>query len=162
MVDHPRSRGVYAPPLAVTPTAHGSSPLARGLRGGGDGRDLLPRIIPARAGFTHRHARRRREESGSSPLARGLPRSDRLRRAAGGIIPARAGFTPHVAGRAPDHGDHPRSRGVYFLPFKSLTIFSGSSPLARGLRQRVPPARPRHRIIPARAGFTHLRSPGSR
>ena len=50
--------------------------------------------------------------------------------------------------------DHPRSRGVYA---RSATISSrstGSSPLARGLREaeRAPLA-PR-RIIPARAGFT--------
>ena len=50
--DHPRSRGVYppGPPRRSRPT--GSSPLARGLRGGGVDDLLGPGIIPARAGFT--------------------------------------------------------------------------------------------------------------
>ena len=52
--DHPRSRGVYPCRAAVLLPMAGSSPLARGLR------KLLcllfqvPRIIPARAGFTWR------------------------------------------------------------------------------------------------------------
>ena len=50
--DHPRSRGVYFSPGASSTPLVGSSPLARGLR-----REILvvrpvPRIIPARAGFT--------------------------------------------------------------------------------------------------------------
>ena len=50
--DHPRSRGVYPPsqPFSVSPP--GSSPLARGLRGGYPLRPYEERIIPARAGFT--------------------------------------------------------------------------------------------------------------
>ena len=50
--DHPRSRGVYE--LIDLPCSEmaGSSPLARGLQRLGMGRDLIPRIIPARAGFT--------------------------------------------------------------------------------------------------------------
>ena len=91
----------------------GSSPLARGLLGGGVERDHGARIIPARAGFTAMkralaaefadHPRSRgvyllasemhTTGPGSSPLARGLRRSRAfyLRRAR--IIPARAGFT---------------------------------------------------------------------
>ena len=131
--DHPRSRGVYIPRYASLPQAEGSSPLARGLQGdtvtskpqSGSSplaRGLqrsepppvrLPRIIPARAGFT-RHMMRSTETHsdhprsrgvyyqnvitvligvGSSPLARGLlsifyPYLYSIR-----IIPARAGFT---------------------------------------------------------------------
>ena len=172
--DHPRSRGVY--PILRLPERYqpGSSPLARGLLRIVVGLHKTDGIIPARAGFTRSHKRvcpmfRDHPRSrgvyifahgdpevsvGSSPLARGLLRIVVGLHKTDGIIPARAGFTPHVAGRAPDHGDHPRSRGVYFLPFKSLTIFSGSSPLARGLRPlRTCPGN-WWRIIPARAGFT--------
>ena len=172
--DHPRSRGVYENKTGHPTPKPGSSPLARGLHPSQAHEPTGLRIIPARAGFTvvsmqpdtacQDHPRSRgvypilrlpeRYQPGSSPLARGLLRIVVGLHKTDGIIPARAGFTPHVAGRAPDHGDHPRSRGVYFLPFKSLTIFSGSSPLARGLRPlRTCPGN-WWRIIPARAGFT--------
>ena len=52
--DHPRSRGVY---MRVTPNVSrlgGSSPLARGLRCDVRRTQLIPGIIPARAGFTFR------------------------------------------------------------------------------------------------------------
>ena len=111
--DHPRSRGVYHARGATHAHAHGSSPLARGLRilqnrGGG-----APGIIPARAGFTHEepggvgvgadHPRSRGvyvgdadahgRADGSSPLARGLPPGWKGALMGVGIIPARAGFT---------------------------------------------------------------------
>ena len=71
-----------------------------------------------------------------------------------GIIPARAGFTHDRRGEQRSRRDHPRSRGVYPLPFLRFWCRQGSSPLARGLRDprgRHPRTR---RIIPARAGFT--------
>ena len=152
--DHPRSRGVYIRPPRPTWSPPGSSPLARGL----PRRSPLllggPGIIPARAGFTQRvvlpvgggedHPRSRgvyttpRSSSssteGSSPLARGLLRSRASRFRFAWIIPARAGFTgdrrlTHSVG-----GDHPRSRGVYWLPACGRGREWGSSPLARGLR----------------------------
>ena len=53
-----------------------------------------------------------------------------------GIIPARAGFTTPTRTLTRSFTDHPRSRGVYRsgspLPEKNW----GSSPLARGLRDR--------------------------
>ena len=52
--------------------------------------------------------------------------------------------------------DHPRSRGVYFLWFAMRTIFTGSSPLARGLRRYAEDGGENGGIIPARAGFTHI------
>ena len=93
VTDHPRSRGVY-----------NSFELAG---------DVYYWIIPARAGFTRRHARHRRVLAdhprsrgvyltarvfevvsvGSSPLARGLHRVLRLIKETRRIIPARAGFT---------------------------------------------------------------------
>ena len=90
--DHPRSRGVYEFRGTVTCATEGSSPLARGLRGGRAQIQISPRIIPARAGFTlatrvagtltldHPRSRgvyitpltRGVTVLGSSPLARGL------------------------------------------------------------------------------------------
>ena len=59
-------------------------------------------------------------------------------------------------------GDHPRSRGVYFWRRSQYRTRTGSSPLARGLRERGRPRGLAHRIIPARAGFTGaLSAPGT-
>ena len=113
MADHPRSRGVYEGVLEEVGDRPGSSPLARGLRGGHEARRQPGGIIPARAGFTSRsqptkpwttdHPRSRGVygprsngelfRRGSSPLARGLLADDRSARDGRGIIPARAGFT---------------------------------------------------------------------
>ena len=90
--DHPRSRGVYGTQSAIMNFAAGSSPLARGLRLSKRSLRASRRIIPARAGFTHRRTCRRpyrpdhprsrgvycttrasrQQRTGSSPLARGL------------------------------------------------------------------------------------------
>ena len=75
---------------------------------------------------------------GSSPLARGLHRQHLGDERLGGIIPARAGFTCRATCDVHEHGDHPRSRGVY--------------PASRSPTHALPG------IIPARAGFTQ--SPG--
>ena len=132
------------------------------------------RIIPARAGFTRAgmtrgpagadHPRSRGVYSGrelmhpaapgSSPLARGLPHDGPARRRSGGIIPARAGFTHRDAGPVGQVPDHPRSRGVYLNQSTTSWTAVGSSPLARGLRHESAAVAGRHRIIPARAGFT--------
>ena len=152
--DHPRSRGVYPGPGAVTAPGTGSSPLARGLPPRLSRPDYRTWIIPARAGFTCTWSRRRRGrrdhprsrgvywithtetgvEAGSSPLARGLRRGPDRAAARHRIIPARAGFTLDDSGRCAARGDHPRSRGVYWI---STTT-----------------SRPVLGIIPARAGFT--------
>ena len=117
--DHPRSRGVYAPRTGRPLVDYGSSPLARGLHGGGVGNVPTPRIIPARAGFTQEedrpqppgpdHPRSRgvyaltvgglAAAPGSSPLARGLRPDVPRRRRGARIIPARAGFTCGEASR---------------------------------------------------------------
>ena len=153
----------------------GSSPLARGLlrEAGSGGAD--DGIIPARAGFTHQmmagslrraadHPRSRgvywprtlmrMGSPGSSPLARGLrPAQDHPRRRRG-IIPARAGFTASRRPRREPRTDHPRSRGVYPPALSSTAGMTGSSPLARGLRQGIADLGGGGGIIPARAGFT--------
>ena len=154
--------------------AQGSSPLARGLPRCWEARWFLPRIIPARAGFTTparprakttrdhprsrgvyaARSRSRLRSMGSSPLARGLPDwwrdpHDRLR-----IIPARAGFTLMPVSSSHTRRDHPRSRGVYAAQVAHDALSEVSSPLARGLPIRVDLDRALTRIIPARAGFT--------
>ena len=96
---------------------------------------------------------------GSSPLARGLPPHPVGPVVAAGIIPARAGFTGLCVWPVLRSADHPRSRGVYTPPKPADPSEAGSSPLARGLRRQHPDRRERHRIIPARAGFTSASKP---
>ena len=155
--DHPRSRGVYTPCSAAWASRAGSSPLARGLQPAPTSEPAPAGIIPARAGFTDPAVprRRRRQDhprsrgvyasalaslssgSGSSPLARGLPPTPPPHGAGDGIIPARAGFTGSWWFRGSSFGDHPRSRGVYRNPPRSVFSITGSSPLARGLHLRI-------------------------
>ena len=152
--DHPRSRGVYSYSSWARPGLSGSSPLARGLPYPATIIAERNRIIPARAGFTSAAAVVSLIVLGSSPLARGLLLVRRDGPESARIIPARAGFTHNGTITIGDKWDHPRSRGVY-PAMKLRDIFAaGSSPLARGLRHLVASVPLRHRIIPARAGFT--------
>ena len=156
-------------PLAMVA---GSSPLARGTPQRCDRHRADRRIIPARAGNARKrprtaflapdHPRSRGERraigrllvdhGGSSPLARGtlakLAQIDQRIR----IIPARAGNATDDLLQMAAKSDHPRSRGERATDLESMNIADGSSPLARGTRQRG--LRPRRvlRIIPARAG----------
>ena len=136
LMDHPRSRGVYAGLIGQDAGTSGSSPLARGLRALAVAVSAVLGIIPARAGFTgylhhprytgRDHPRSRGVYSapfiivprswGSSPLARGLRRTRAALTCAWGIIPARAGFTCSTATHCRQSRDHPRSRGVYSIP----------------------------------------------
>ena len=152
--DHPRSRGVY-PSLSIRVfEERGSSPLARGL--------LRSRTRPGSAPPDHPRSRGVYgwfsglpiASLGSSPLARGLPLDEARKRAIIGIIPARAGFTSRDGGRGSASRDHPRSRGVYCRPVRTIQILIGSSPLARGLPLDEARKRAIIGIIPARAGFT--------
>ena len=142
-----------APPI-------GSSPLARGLLALGHDPPRVRGIIPARAGFTTVPARTR-ARTRDHPRSRGVYVNNYkgsvwdLR-----IIPARAGFTWRRTIFPGAVRDHPRSRGVYFGVVCVLSLWWGSSPLARGLpadpgRVPGPPG-----IIPARAGFTRPRGGG--
>ena len=115
------------------------------------------RIIPARAGFTRRHLLGSEEVFGSSPLARGLHCGGDSDPPHGRIIPARAGFTAITGSLWTSLQDHPRSRGVYQYSRPAARAARGSSPLARGLLDTVGGQLGRHRIIPARAGFTECR-----
>ena len=176
--DHPRSRGVYKPKTLSAFVAIGSSPLARGLRVVAVDPLRLPRIIPARAGFTTRwrpghakpgdHPRSRGvyyshhvtliTHLGSSPLARGLLCQRLREKVTLRIIPARAGFTNRIRVPEGTDPDHPRSRGVYPAAWMRPRGALGSSPLARGLLEGGRPAPAQLRIIPARAGFTDSHS----
>ena len=136
----------------------GSSPLARGLlllhRGGSE----VIRIIPARAGFTTGLGKPA-ESPWDHPRSRGVydwwSIVDGLTER---IIPARAGFTTGSRSSCATGSDHPRSRGVYAYHRPYLVPFSGSSPLARGLRGKASQSNFASRIIPARAGFTQVRT----
>ena len=132
--DHPRSRGVYSPVRRGPGARLGSSPLARGL-------PTAP-SLGERVDSDH-------------PRSRGVYHvDDRARQIGRGIIPARAGFTrPRRRARA-WIADHPRSRGVYSDSATRMVRATGSSPLARGLRDGEVRLAGRVRIIPARAGFT--------
>ena len=55
--------------------------------------------------------------------------------------------------------DHPRSRGVYISVVTDPNALTGSSPLARGLRNPDTKRDEPTRIIPARAGFTYAHAP---
>ena len=176
--DHPRSRGVYRIREHYPWADMGSSPLARGLLADGAQEQARGRIIPARAGFTHRRAgvgqshqdhprsrgvyaplvRAEPKRGGSSPLARGLPVVGPVDGDDDRIIPARAGFTRQPRGRCSGGRDHPRSRGVYSGTRRPMRSTAGSSPLARGLHRRLLPRSAGGGIIPARAGFTGARS----
>ena len=159
-MDHPRSRGVYCLRGRLRRGRRGSSPLARGLRLREQAGRLPDRIIPARAGFTCMLRENLTPSLGSSPLARGLPPHPGRRPRRQRIIPARAGFTPVYGPVVRLAGDHPRSRGVYPGDGAGADRYSGSSPLARGLRAPTAADNFPHRIIPARAGFTRRVLPG--
>ena len=74
--DHPRSRGVYQVTTTDVLEHAGSSPLARGLRTPMPPRGPAPRIIPARAGFTH-PGRLLRTAGPDHPRSRGVYSSPR-------------------------------------------------------------------------------------
>ena len=71
VMDHPRSRGVYALLADSLASAVGSSPLARGLPRNRIRLAMQQRIIPARAGFTGRCGRST-AAAGDHPRSRGV------------------------------------------------------------------------------------------
>ena len=172
--DHPRSRGEYAHGKDAAYTAQGSSPLSRGIRRVGAPLAFLAGIIPALAGNTscpRRPGRRDRDHprsrgeyarapiasptgQGSSPLSRGIRTCRRSPAAPQRIIPALAGNTSGAAATPRRGRDHPRSRGEY-RPLRALrAACTGSSPLSRGIPDKVDWQHPTPRIIPALAGNT--------
>ena len=171
---HPRWRGEHWVERDKFGHPWGSSPLARGARA----RPIIVRrtvgLIPAGAGSTCAYRRRWRGgrahprwrgehvarsmsvplSMGSSPLARGARRSRCLERGFIGLIPAGAGSTRSATRALPWPRAHPRWRGEHDLSTPSRTEVRGSSPLARGARERAFPHPMIVRLIPAGAGST--------
>ena len=156
MTVHPRGRGEHQTTYTVLGQISGSSPRARGTPRRRRKPHDQGRFIPAGAGNTQyrtRHAREApvhprgrgehvgargfaAEEGGSSPRARG---TRPVEPAAGGIdrfIPAGAGNTPSRASRRGDRSVHPRGRGEHVYRITNNVLMAGSSPRARGTRQR--------------------------
>ena len=171
---HPRSRGEHGEDAGGGRGFNGSSPLARGTLVARLFGPVNTRFIPARAGNTlfaaasaschpvhprsrgeHRAGRRSlAPATGSSPLARGTPIGASAPWEWIRFIPARAGNTISPRIECNSLTVHPRSRGEHAVGLGSGCVVCGSSPLARGTRQRASrPSRPR-RFIPARAGNT--------
>ena len=171
---HPRSRGEHLCPNFTPRFRPGSSPLARGTPVNSPAFYAVKRLIPARAGNTHRypapsdscpaHPRSRGEhfmtlptlltDPGSSPLARGTHRVVLLRYFCTRLIPARAGNTWLRFSFQHTPAAHPRSRGEHGILRLRRLLVCGSSPLARGTRRFLCPATSYGRLIPARAGNT--------
>ena len=171
---HPRMCGEHPGPVVGSRADTGSSPQARGAR---DRRHLDAvdlGLIPAGAGSTFRvsgsgpprsaHPRRRGEHltalsaevlgTGSSPQARGAPDSSAALVSLERLIPAGAGSTcmglpARTAGPA-----HPRRRGEHTSSWEAVDIWPGSSPQARGARDRAVHDQRPVRLIPAGAGST--------
>ena len=152
--DHPRSRGVYVVDTSWPVVPAGSSPLARGLRGGWSAGGRRCGDHPRSRGVYVAVSFEKMMAAGSSPLARGLPNKPVKALGCSRIIPARAGFTGQGDSAAAIGADHPRSRGGYTGRSWRRWTTPGSSPLARGLRARLREELAADRIIPARAGFT--------
>ena len=172
--DHPRACGANHLLADIADNTAGSSPRVRGKPGWGRKRKAYLRIIPARAGQTWSHCRRRSSgtdhpracgannkrgdepggEYGSSPRVRGKrPRArDRVDRRR--IIPARAGQTSTAFAPAFASSDHPRACGANGTVAVSMPHCQGSSPRVRGKRWWILQDADNLRIIPARAGQT--------
>ena len=133
-----------------------------------------PRIIPAYAGNTPDHRRRKSYQgdhprvcgehllndgtlfllSGSSPRMRGtLTGCPHLAQMCG-IIPAYAGNTLHISGSKGAIMDHPRVCGEHLGRLAILPTRAGSSPRMRGTRGLGHLQRFQAGIIPAYAGNT--------
>ena len=152
----------------------GSSPLSRGILDALTNVESAAGIIPALAGntkifsrfrmFSRDHPRSRGEYfngpyennllNGSSPLSRGIRHRDGPVLGGFGIIPALAGNTSKPSSVNSPTTDHPRSRGEYRIVRVLSRHDTGSSPLSRGIPDRVEQCPETHRIIPALAGNT--------
>ena len=159
---HPRSRGENRSAVARSMACAGSSPLTRGKPDRTAGPGQVLGLIPAHAGKTipliidHRsigaHPRSRGENwdtdrryhkaRGSSPLTRGKLLQRERQQGRHGLIPAHAGKTHSVGEAGGRLQAHPRSRGENLPLGGSAALPVGSSPLTRGKRPPLHPARP--------------------
>ena len=153
--DHPRLRGEYRLPQALSHSGEGSPPLARGILGYAVTCTADSGITPACAGNTSAclpwvgssrdHPRLRGEYlvsdrfthagAGSPPLARGILKSSHDSLLLLGITPACAGNTLQDRQYQSRTQDHPRLRGEYAFRLFSMYNALGSPPLARGIRR---------------------------
>ena len=154
---HPRGRGEHGRAHSKILQKRGSSPRARGTRGGRQLNNSTWRFIPAGAGNTvtqHQtpplqtvHPRGRGEHvgveslpgfvRGSSPRARGTRRQRQRTLRALRFIPAGAGNTQPRRAVPPSRPVHPRGRGEHDFYQPNPCKAYGSSPRARGTRQCV-------------------------
>ena len=94
-------------------------------------------------------------QMGSSPLARGAQHAVGDAARLDGIIPACAGSTASSADVTFSRRDHPRLRGEHSFQASLRACPAGSSPLARGARQKPAQNWDDAGIIPACAGSTN-------
>ena len=179
--DHPRIRGEHANFPYTTFRACGSSPHTRGAPQRSSVCTGCRRIIPAYAGSTriavgrprragdhprirgeHRRAVRDADGAeGSSPHTRGARAYRGAPVSPNGIIPAYAGSTRIHGHPLPQGADHPRIRGEHCPGADFACCQDGSSPHTRGAQVNWKDSRNGTGIIPAYAGSTAPRCPGS-
>ncbi len=165
--------------INVSSAQDGSSPQARGTHDRRNARVERVGLIPAGAGNTASlcvpfnelgaHPRRRGEHVydsnsgnwivGSSPQARGTRGPSNCVSLLSGLIPAGAGNTGDAGVMVMGCGAHPRRRGEHFARNSPFAKDVGSSPQARGTPDPCECPVGEHRLIPAGAGNTPLRSP---
>ena len=175
---HPRVCGENPAAHAFAFWGSGSSPRVRGKPLDSMSPRRRTRLIPARAGKTHRsnggslrpraHPRACGENldaspgitliQGSSPRVRGKRWSQRATRHGWGLIPARAGKTETREFTAIGVPAHPRACGENDAVETIPATLSGSSPRVRGKRRGGDDTGDLERLIPARAGKTDARS----
>ena len=129
---HPRSRGENRGGDLLRDVREGSSPLTRGKRLGDLAALDRQRLIPAHAGKTSTHDRKR-----SSLEAHPRSRGENLQIQVDGnlsdrLIPAHAGKTAVPLARRRYTRAHPRSRGENRVLRGVALVVGGSSPLTRG------------------------------
>ena len=155
---HPRWRGEHRKSQQRMLFKRGSSPLARGTPFGLPPHLYVYAVHPRWRGEHDAGFSLQNSDPGSSPLARGTLRPSPAALTSFRFIPAGAGNTLPSTLPAALASVHPRWRGEHGDYNKANRLPLGSSPLARGTRDRW-----RHpgwsvRFIPAGAGNTVARS----
>ena len=111
----------------ITPACAGSTPT-------GGGATPSYRDHPRLRGEYSNRWRSDTKLQGSPPLARGVHFTEGLENEEKRITPACAGSTHKARRYEIRNKDHPRLRGEYFCAHPRVQVFSGSPPLARGVR----------------------------
>ena len=135
-------------------SADGSSPRARGTHPSADWIRARQQDHPRVRGEHGASGAPSASSCGSSPRARGTRYRAFSRRGPGRIIPACAGNTSRRMRHEGGGPDHPRVRGEHSTERSMRGPRDGSSPRARGTRERERSDDDTRRIIPACAGNT--------